>query len=131
MYRKPKFLVMKDSSKCAVDEDVICEDEDDTKTYFGKIIELAEIEIGGKEMQFVKTRLFYTKNQMKKIVDLPEGLTDKDLFLTEKTKWFMLSYVIKKIDAHRLKDLDSGKVLISKWDERVYIHREDFNTETK
>lgn len=43
----------------------------------------------------------------------------------------MLSYVIKKIDAHRLKDLDSGKVLISKWDERVYIHREDFNTETK
>lgn len=74
---------MKDSSKCAVDEDVICEDEGDIETYIGKIIELAEIEIGRKELQFVKTRLFYTKSQMEKIVDLPEGLTDKDLFLTE------------------------------------------------
>lgn len=43
----------------------------------------------------------------------------------------MLAFVEKKIDAHNIKDLDSGKVSVSKWDGRVFIYRDDYNTETK
>lgn len=43
----------------------------------------------------------------------------------------MLAFVEKKIEAHNIKDLDSGKVSVSKWDGRVFIYRDDYNTETK
>lgn len=47
-------MIMKDSSKCTLGEDIICGDDGDDKIYIGRIIDMAIILVGETEWPLVK-----------------------------------------------------------------------------